>query len=40
MTSITPFVMLPGAGPACEGDDCLPALQGADMPLDALHTPE
>jgi hypothetical protein len=19
------FVMLPGAGPACEGDDCLPA---------------
>jgi hypothetical protein len=24
MSGITPFVMLPGAGPACEGDDCLP----------------
>jgi hypothetical protein len=24
MTGITPFVMLPGAGPVCEGDDCLP----------------
>jgi hypothetical protein len=22
---VPPFVMLPGAGPACEGDDCLPA---------------
>jgi hypothetical protein len=21
---IRPFTMLPGAGPACEGDDCLP----------------
>ena len=21
---IQPFTMLPGAGPACEGDDCLP----------------
>ena len=33
MSGITPFVMLPGAGPACEGDDCLPtpaALQQAD----------
>ena len=20
------FTMLPGAGPACEGDDCLPAV--------------
>ncbi len=25
MSGITPLVMLPGAGPACEGDDCLPA---------------
>ncbi|GAA2754365.1 hypothetical protein [Amnibacterium kyonggiense] len=25
------FTMLPGAGPACEGDDCLPA---AALPLD------
>ena len=23
--AIQPFTMLPGAGPACEGDDCLPA---------------
>jgi hypothetical protein len=33
MTAITPFQMLPGAGPVCEGDDCLPvpgALQQAD----------
>ena len=22
---IPAFTMLPGAGPACEGDDCLPA---------------
>jgi hypothetical protein len=30
---VHPFTMLPGAGPACEGDDCLPApgaLQQAD----------
>ena len=26
MSGITPFVMLPGAGPACEGDDCLPEM--------------
>ena len=25
MSGIAPFTMLPGAGPACEGDDCLPA---------------
>jgi hypothetical protein len=25
------FTMLPGAGPACEGDDCLPA---ASLPTD------
>ena len=26
-TALAPiaFTMLPGAGPACEGDDCLPA---------------
>ncbi len=26
-TAVAPiaFVMLPGAGPSCEGDDCLPA---------------
>jgi hypothetical protein len=24
---IRPFTMLPGAGPACEGDDCLPDLE-------------
>ena len=24
VAAITPFTMLPGAGPACEGDDCLP----------------
>jgi len=24
------FVMLPGAGPACEGDDCLPSV-GLDV---------
>jgi hypothetical protein len=24
---ITPFTMLPGAGPACEGDDCLPGVE-------------
>jgi hypothetical protein len=23
---IPAFTMLPGAGPACEGDDCLPAV--------------
>ena len=22
---IRPFTMLPGSGPACEGDDCLPS---------------
>ena len=35
MSGIVPFVVLPGAGPACEGDDCLPAasLPGpADVP--------
>ena len=26
---IQPFTMLPGAGPACEGDDCLPAIDTA-----------
>jgi hypothetical protein len=26
---IQPFTMLPGAGPACEGDDCLPAVDVA-----------
>ena len=26
---IRPFTMLPGAGPACEGDDCLPEPQAA-----------
>ena len=24
MSGITPFTILPGVGPVCEGDDCLP----------------
>jgi hypothetical protein len=35
MSGITPFVMLPGSGPACEGDDCLPDLPAAEQPRDA-----
>lgn len=26
MSGVVPLVMLPGSGPACEGDDCLPAV--------------
>ena len=26
MSGVVPLVMLPGTGPACEGDDCLPAV--------------
>jgi hypothetical protein len=29
-TKVVPFVMLPGTGPACEGDDCLPAASLVD----------
>jgi hypothetical protein len=28
---IPAFTMLPGAGPACEGDDCLPDLPAVDV---------
>ena len=30
--TIQPFTMLPGAGPACEGDDCLPAASLVEEP--------
>ena len=32
MSEVRPiaFTMLPGAGPACEGDDCLPAVSLLD----------
>ena len=32
MSGITPFVMLPGAGPVCEGDDCLPEVPADEQP--------
>lgn len=25
---LQPLTLLPGAGPACEGDDCLPGVDG------------
>ena len=41
MTGVTPFVLLPGAGPVCEGDDCLPAasLAAAALPAAADAPP-
>jgi hypothetical protein len=31
---IPAFTMLPGAGPACEGEDCLPVPAGAPQQAD------
>ena len=32
---LQPLTLLPGAGPACEGDDCLPAPPPADPAVHA-----